>query len=296
LKRSLLTMRRVIAPMRDTVNQFLRQERPIFTPGTFVYFSGVYDTSSAWWTRSTSHREMLTGTLEPISVSNQPPERRDEEADGAGNRESAVLASSSAVGDETGPRAAQRVAVGFWAVLQDQPPWHWWGFWWRGDSDGSEAELPRPVASVSVVTLRRGLRPGPHPRPLSQTPGRGGLFSPSLLGPPLPKLGEGPGVPTQWVDEGQRALKVLLVRRNKEALPRANGASPAAPSSPAKTSREAAPAARRWRRQGWRWKCWSRRRDRLIHPPAAGTAGLSLRAHRLLAVPTGRCDPWPRRT
>jgi hypothetical protein len=36
LKRSLLSMRRVIAPKRDLINQFLRQEQPIFAPSTFM--------------------------------------------------------------------------------------------------------------------------------------------------------------------------------------------------------------------------------------------------------------------
>jgi magnesium transporter len=64
LKRSLVAMRRVVAPLRDTVHQFVRQEQPLFAPSTIVYFQDVYDHVIRVVEALDTHREMLTGTLE----------------------------------------------------------------------------------------------------------------------------------------------------------------------------------------------------------------------------------------
>jgi magnesium transporter len=64
LKRSLVVMRRLVAPLRDTVYQFVHQEQPLFTPSTFVFFQDVYDHVIRVVEALDTHREMLTGTLE----------------------------------------------------------------------------------------------------------------------------------------------------------------------------------------------------------------------------------------
>jgi magnesium transporter len=43
LKRSLFTLRRLVNPLREAFHLFLRRDRPLFTPNTFVYFQDVYD-------------------------------------------------------------------------------------------------------------------------------------------------------------------------------------------------------------------------------------------------------------
>jgi magnesium transporter len=42
-KRTLLSLRRVLHPLRETFNHFLRREQTIFTPNTIVYFQDVFD-------------------------------------------------------------------------------------------------------------------------------------------------------------------------------------------------------------------------------------------------------------
>ena len=64
LKRSLLAMRRVVAPLRDTVNQFARRDQPLFSPKTFLYFGDIYDHVIRVVEDLDSHRELLTGVLE----------------------------------------------------------------------------------------------------------------------------------------------------------------------------------------------------------------------------------------
>ena len=43
LKKSLLQMRRVVAPERDVINVILRRESPVFSEASFVYFQDIYD-------------------------------------------------------------------------------------------------------------------------------------------------------------------------------------------------------------------------------------------------------------
>ncbi len=64
LKRCLVTMRKVIAPLRDTVNQFVRREEPIFGSNTALYFADVYDHVLRVVDTLDTHRDILTGTLE----------------------------------------------------------------------------------------------------------------------------------------------------------------------------------------------------------------------------------------
>jgi magnesium transporter len=64
LKRSLVTMRRVIAPLRDVMHQFVRQEPLLLSPGIQVYFQDVHDHVIRVVESLDTHREILTGTLE----------------------------------------------------------------------------------------------------------------------------------------------------------------------------------------------------------------------------------------
>jgi magnesium transporter len=64
LKRSLLTIRRVVAPLRDTVNQFARREQTMFVPSTVAYFQDVYDHVIRVVDTIDTHRDMLSGALE----------------------------------------------------------------------------------------------------------------------------------------------------------------------------------------------------------------------------------------
>jgi magnesium transporter len=43
LKRMLFTLRRILYPLRETFNLFLRRDQPIFSANTLVYFQDVYD-------------------------------------------------------------------------------------------------------------------------------------------------------------------------------------------------------------------------------------------------------------
>ena len=64
LKRSLVQMRRLVAPLREAVYQFVRQEQTLFTAGTLIYFQDVYDHVIRVVEALDTHREMLTGALE----------------------------------------------------------------------------------------------------------------------------------------------------------------------------------------------------------------------------------------
>ena len=43
LKRTLFTLRRVLYPLREAFNLFLRRDQPLFSANTLVYFQDVYD-------------------------------------------------------------------------------------------------------------------------------------------------------------------------------------------------------------------------------------------------------------
>jgi magnesium transporter len=64
IKRSLVSMRKVVAPLRDAIGQFARRDEPMFGPHTTVYFSDVYDHVIRVVDTLDTHRDMLTGTLE----------------------------------------------------------------------------------------------------------------------------------------------------------------------------------------------------------------------------------------
>jgi magnesium transporter len=64
LKRTLVTLRRVLVPLRDVFSVFLRRERPMFSPGTHVYFQDVHDHVLRILDVLDTEREMVTGALE----------------------------------------------------------------------------------------------------------------------------------------------------------------------------------------------------------------------------------------
>src|SRR4030095_8103356 len=43
LKRTLSTLRRLLYPLRDTFNFFLKRDKPLFSPESVIYFHDVYD-------------------------------------------------------------------------------------------------------------------------------------------------------------------------------------------------------------------------------------------------------------
>lgn len=64
LKRTLVTLRRVLYPLRETFAVLLRREQPIFSPNTLVYFHDVHDHVLRCLDILEIEREMVTGALE----------------------------------------------------------------------------------------------------------------------------------------------------------------------------------------------------------------------------------------
>ncbi|MCC6618856.1 MAG: magnesium/cobalt transporter CorA, partial [Chloroflexi bacterium] len=59
LRRTLLQLRRVVAPEREVMNSLLRRDRPILPSGTQVYFYDVYDHIVRVLDTIDTHREVL---------------------------------------------------------------------------------------------------------------------------------------------------------------------------------------------------------------------------------------------
>lgn len=64
LKRSLLQMRRVAAPLRDMFNTLTRRDLTLVRPETLVYFRDVYDHLLRITDMIDTHRDLLTGAVE----------------------------------------------------------------------------------------------------------------------------------------------------------------------------------------------------------------------------------------
>jgi magnesium transporter len=64
LKRTLITLRRVLVPLRDVFSVFLRRERPMFNPNTQLYFQDVHDHVLRILDVLETEREMVTAALE----------------------------------------------------------------------------------------------------------------------------------------------------------------------------------------------------------------------------------------
>lgn len=64
LKRTLMSLRRVVAPLREVFNSFLRREQLLFTPQTRIYLHDVYDHVLRIIDFLEMEREMLSGAVE----------------------------------------------------------------------------------------------------------------------------------------------------------------------------------------------------------------------------------------
>ena len=63
LKRTLVTLRRLLSPLREVFHVFLRQDRPMFSPNTRVYFQDANDHVLRILEVLEIEREMVTGAL-----------------------------------------------------------------------------------------------------------------------------------------------------------------------------------------------------------------------------------------
>jgi magnesium transporter len=64
LKRSLMQLRRVVSPLREVFNAFLRREQSLFSPQTRIYLHDVYDHVLRILDALEMEREMLSGAVE----------------------------------------------------------------------------------------------------------------------------------------------------------------------------------------------------------------------------------------
>ena len=64
LKKSLLAMRRVVAPERDLINIFIRRESPLFGSGSVIYFQDVYDHLVRVTDSIDIYRDLLSSALQ----------------------------------------------------------------------------------------------------------------------------------------------------------------------------------------------------------------------------------------
>ena len=72
MKKELLILRRVSAPLRDVFNTLLRREQPVFSRETSIYFQDVYDHLIRVADTIDNLRDMLSSAMDAyLSVSNQ---------------------------------------------------------------------------------------------------------------------------------------------------------------------------------------------------------------------------------
>lgn len=72
MKKDLLLLRRVVAPLRDVFNTLLRREQPVFSRETTVYFQDVYDHLIRIADSIDNQRDMLSSAMDAyLSVANQ---------------------------------------------------------------------------------------------------------------------------------------------------------------------------------------------------------------------------------
>lgn len=64
LKRALLQMRRVAAPLRDLLNVLTRRDLPLIQPQTLLYFRDIYDHLLRITDMVDTHRDLITGALD----------------------------------------------------------------------------------------------------------------------------------------------------------------------------------------------------------------------------------------
>lgn len=73
LKRSLLVLRRIAAPLRDVFNTLLRRDQPLLSPGSITYLRDLYDHTLRITDTIDTYRDILTGALDAYLtvISNQ---------------------------------------------------------------------------------------------------------------------------------------------------------------------------------------------------------------------------------
>ena len=72
MKKDLLVLRRVVAPLRDVFNTLLRREQPVFSRATSIYFQDVYDHLIRIADSIDNLRDMLSSAMDAyLSVANQ---------------------------------------------------------------------------------------------------------------------------------------------------------------------------------------------------------------------------------
>ena len=72
MKKQLLLLRRVVAPLRDVFNTLLRREQPVYSRETSIYFQDVYDHLIRIADSIDNLRDMLSSAMDAyLSVSNQ---------------------------------------------------------------------------------------------------------------------------------------------------------------------------------------------------------------------------------
>jgi magnesium transporter len=64
LKKSLLAMRRVVAPERDVLNTLIRRDAPLFGPSSIIYFQDVYDHLVRVTDSIDIYRDLLSSALD----------------------------------------------------------------------------------------------------------------------------------------------------------------------------------------------------------------------------------------
>jgi len=64
LRRQLIDTRRVLAPMRDVINELIRRDVPVFPPALVPYLADVYDHTVRGIDTLDLHRDLLTSVIE----------------------------------------------------------------------------------------------------------------------------------------------------------------------------------------------------------------------------------------
>ncbi len=82
IKRSVLYLRRILAPQREALNKLARDQFEAIDEQDRIYFRDVYDHLVRMYDITESVRELASGALDSyLSVTKQPAERRHEDAD-----------------------------------------------------------------------------------------------------------------------------------------------------------------------------------------------------------------------
>jgi len=82
-KHSLVSLRRVLSPLREVFNVFLRRDQSLFSAATLVYFQNVYDHVLRLLDALDTEREMLAAALDAhLAATLQSAQCHDENADG----------------------------------------------------------------------------------------------------------------------------------------------------------------------------------------------------------------------